>query len=203
MALYISFVAPYLIDWQCKRQKLSLFLLFFIMVGINLITMYINIRWFSSVCREPREMFRSTSCRQRQEILKWISRFGFCCIRKNHKYSFFFLKFLCFLLMFSSCKYLSVYSWPSSLPAHIVRVYTLFPLQNSDKKFASGSWQRIMNACSVLGITNDEIKTLWSVVAAVIHLGAAGVVKGQLASPHSPVDLLTLQIYLSIPPMKV
>ncbi|XP_071848331.1 unconventional myosin-XVIIIa-like isoform X3 [Apostichopus japonicus] len=54
------------------------------------------------------------------------------------------------------------------------------PLEDtSDKKFASGSWQRIINACSVLGITKEEIKTLWSVLASVIHLGAAGAVKGQ------------------------
>lgn len=52
------------------------------------------------------------------------------------------------------------------------------PLEHStDKTFASGSWQRVLNACTVLGISIEESRTLWSVLAAVIHLGAAGAVK--------------------------
>ncbi|XP_071946563.1 unconventional myosin-XVIIIa-like isoform X2 [Antedon mediterranea] len=47
-----------------------------------------------------------------------------------------------------------------------------------DKQLALNGWNKIQNACQVLGFTSEECRALWSVVAAIIHLGAAGAMKG-------------------------
>eukprot|EP00058_Branchiostoma_floridae_P011124 XP_002596612.1 hypothetical protein BRAFLDRAFT_78492 [Branchiostoma floridae] len=53
------------------------------------------------------------------------------------------------------------------------------PLERTDdRQRASLAWARLQGAMEVLGFTDDEQKAIWSVLAAVYHLGAAGAVKG-------------------------
>ncbi|XP_033101042.1 unconventional myosin-XVIIIa-like [Anneissia japonica] len=48
----------------------------------------------------------------------------------------------------------------------------------TDKQAALNGWNKVQTACQILGFTPDECRALWSVVAAIIHLGAAGAMKG-------------------------
>ncbi|XP_078599042.1 unconventional myosin-XVIIIa-like isoform X5 [Branchiostoma floridae x Branchiostoma japonicum] len=50
--------------------------------------------------------------------------------------------------------------------------------RTDDRQRASLAWARLQGAMEVLGFTDDEQKAIWSVLAAVYHLGAAGAVKG-------------------------
>ena len=43
----------------------------------------------------------------------------------------------------------------------------------------SALWTKVVHACNTLGITAEESMALWNVLAAIIHLGAAGAVKGR------------------------
>ena len=43
----------------------------------------------------------------------------------------------------------------------------------------SALWTKVVHACNTLGITAEESMALWNVLAAIIHLGAAGAVKGK------------------------
>ncbi|XP_071790068.1 unconventional myosin-XVIIIa-like isoform X4 [Asterias amurensis] len=53
------------------------------------------------------------------------------------------------------------------------------PLERSeDRQPAVTAWNKILHACSVLSFSSDNCKTLWCVLAAIIHIGAAGAVKG-------------------------
>ena len=40
-------------------------------------------------------------------------------------------------------------------------------------------WTRLVAAMHRLGFQENEMRVIWSVLAAIIHLGAAGVVKGK------------------------
>ncbi|XP_078680544.1 unconventional myosin-XVIIIa-like isoform X5 [Branchiostoma floridae x Branchiostoma belcheri] len=56
------------------------------------------------------------------------------------------------------------------------------PLERTDdRQRASLAWARLQGAMEVLGFTEDEQKAIWSVLAAVYHLGAAGAVKGSMS----------------------
>ncbi|XP_038062218.1 unconventional myosin-XVIIIa-like isoform X2 [Patiria miniata] len=57
------------------------------------------------------------------------------------------------------------------------------PLQRSeDKQPTSTAWSKVLHACNVLGFSSDHCKALWCVLAAIIHLGAAGATKGSGSS---------------------
>ncbi|XP_066294954.1 unconventional myosin-XVIIIa-like isoform X7 [Branchiostoma lanceolatum] len=53
--------------------------------------------------------------------------------------------------------------------------------RTDDRQRASLAWARLQGAMEVLGFTDDEQKAIWSVLAAVYHLGAAGAVKGSMS----------------------
>jgi myosin-18 len=53
------------------------------------------------------------------------------------------------------------------------------PLHNSDDQHqATQSWNKTTNAMSTLGFSTEEINGICSVLAAIFHLGNAGVMKG-------------------------
>ncbi|ESO91677.1 hypothetical protein LOTGIDRAFT_163407 [Lottia gigantea] len=53
------------------------------------------------------------------------------------------------------------------------------PLQkNEDRQKATTNWAKVLNALTVVGGKEDEIKALFSVLAAIYHLGVAGASKG-------------------------
>ncbi|KAG1673504.1 Unconventional myosin-XVIIIa [Nymphon striatum] len=57
------------------------------------------------------------------------------------------------------------------------------PLQRiEDKQKATLAWACIRNAMDILGISNEEVKALTSVLAAIYHLGSAGAVTGSGSS---------------------
>ena len=55
------------------------------------------------------------------------------------------------------------------------------PLQRvEDKASAAGAFTKLTHAASVLNISQPELKSVWSVLAAIYHLGCAGVTKSNL-----------------------
>ncbi|XP_022085605.1 unconventional myosin-XVIIIa-like isoform X2 [Acanthaster planci] len=57
------------------------------------------------------------------------------------------------------------------------------PLQRSEEKQpTTTAWNKVLHACSVLGFSSEHCKALWCVLAAIIHLGAAGATKGSGSS---------------------
>ncbi|XP_070572199.1 unconventional myosin-XVIIIa-like isoform X2 [Ptychodera flava] len=51
-------------------------------------------------------------------------------------------------------------------------------LSPETKQKHSSDWALLLSACKVLGIRDEECRALWAVLAAIIHLGAAGATKG-------------------------
>ncbi|XP_037068511.1 unconventional myosin-XVIIIa-like, partial [Pollicipes pollicipes] len=57
------------------------------------------------------------------------------------------------------------------------------PLQKpEDKQRATVAWSRLLQAAGTLAVQPAEADALWAVLAAIFHLGAAGVSKGALSS---------------------
>ncbi|KAK2710417.1 hypothetical protein QYM36_011814, partial [Artemia franciscana] len=55
----------------------------------------------------------------------------------------------------------------------------LTPLQRQEDKLkAGGSWARVVSALELLGVKPTEVKAIWSVLAAIYHIGVAGAIKG-------------------------
>ena len=52
------------------------------------------------------------------------------------------------------------------------------PFQTEDKQRAVQYWGKIYNAMEMVQMTEEEIKSICSVLAAIYHLGVAGAVKG-------------------------
>lgn len=50
--------------------------------------------------------------------------------------------------------------------------------QSEEKQKASVSWLRAIAALELLGVTPEEAKAVWAVLATIVHLGAAGAIKG-------------------------
>ncbi|XP_072043844.1 LOW QUALITY PROTEIN: unconventional myosin-XVIIIa-like, partial [Amphiura filiformis] len=50
--------------------------------------------------------------------------------------------------------------------------------RTEEKQTLSSLWTKVLHACNILGISAEETMALWCVVAAIIHLGAAGATKG-------------------------
>ena len=53
-------------------------------------------------------------------------------------------------------------------------------MQNEDRAKATNAWSRICTAAKTLDFTPTESHTLWAVLAAIYHLGAASVTRAQL-----------------------
>ena len=53
-------------------------------------------------------------------------------------------------------------------------------LQADDKQRAVQYWAKIYNSMEVIQMSEDEIKSICSVLAAIYHLGVAGAVKGKV-----------------------
>ena len=60
----------------------------------------------------------------------------------------------------------------------------MFHFQIEDKAKASAAWSRISNAAKNLGVSPQEAHCLWSVLAAIYHLGVASVSKGNMVSSY-------------------
>nr|CAD7453157.1 unnamed protein product [Timema tahoe] len=58
----------------------------------------------------------------------------------------------------------------------------LGPALHEDKQKAILDFARVCSALSVLGVSNTEVKAIWSVLAAIYHLGIAGSVKADNSS---------------------
>lgn len=54
-----------------------------------------------------------------------------------------------------------------------------FSLQAEEKQKASAAFAQLRAAMETLGITSDEQKAVWHVVAGIYHLGAAGACRGK------------------------
>ena len=53
------------------------------------------------------------------------------------------------------------------------------PLQrNEDRQKAAQSWAKVNNSMEILGFSQEEVKAIFYVLAAIYHLGAAGATKG-------------------------
>ena len=48
-----------------------------------------------------------------------------------------------------------------------------------DRQRAAAAWARLQQAATVLSLQPAETEALWSVLAAIVHLGVAGVSKGE------------------------
>lgn len=55
-----------------------------------------------------------------------------------------------------------------------------FVLQPEEKQKAAQQFSKLQTAMKVLGISPDEQKVCWLILAAIYHLGAAGATKGNL-----------------------
>lgn len=54
------------------------------------------------------------------------------------------------------------------------------PLQrNEDRQRATQTWAKVRHAMGLLNITDDESRAICSVLAAIYHIGIAGVAKGK------------------------
>lgn len=49
-----------------------------------------------------------------------------------------------------------------------------------EKQKASAEFTRLVQAFVALNVENSSVKALWAVLAAIVHLGAAGVAKGKI-----------------------
>lgn len=55
-------------------------------------------------------------------------------------------------------------------------------LQPEDRQKATGEFSRLCGAFTVIGASDTEAKVIWSVLASILHLGAAGAVRGIMPS---------------------
>jgi myosin heavy subunit len=56
----------------------------------------------------------------------------------------------------------------------------LLSFQPSETHKLSDKWKEIEFALNMLGITPDEAKAIWCSLAAIYHLGGAGITMGKL-----------------------
>ena len=59
------------------------------------------------------------------------------------------------------------------------------PPQTEDRQRAAAAWARVLQAADTLSLQPAETEALWSVLAAIVHLGVAGVCKGETAKDGS------------------
>ncbi|XP_012936920.1 unconventional myosin-XVIIIa [Aplysia californica] len=58
------------------------------------------------------------------------------------------------------------------------------PQKSEDKQRASEAWARVVLAFDNLNVSQDEVKAIFSVLAAIYHLGNAGAIKGPTNKPQ-------------------
>ena len=68
---------------------------------------------------------------------------------------------------------------------YLVYPCSLLLLQSEDRAKAVQNWSKIHHSMTVLGISEGEMSAMYSVLAAIYHLGAAGTVKGRSYSRNS------------------
>lgn len=73
----------------------------------------------------------------------------------------------------------------------VKKVMVIF--QSEDRQKAGIAWARIRAAMDVLSVSPEEQSAIWSVLAAIYHLGTAGVARGKC---HGYVMRVTLRIML-------
>lgn len=66
-----------------------------------------------------------------------------------------------------------------SLTGNETNLFVSFSQKLEERQRAQQEFAKISNALSVVGVSDGEQKALWSVLAAVYHLGFAGAVKGE------------------------
>lgn len=67
-----------------------------------------------------------------------------------------------------------------SLTGNETNLFVSFSQKLEERQRAQEEFGKICNALNVLGVSEGEQKALWSVLAAIYHLGFAGAVKGKL-----------------------
>lgn len=65
---------------------------------------------------------------------------------------------------------------------HAIEMSSLLPVQPLREESAGYVWDLIQNCLEILGISDEEALGLWSLLAAIYHLGYAGVKKGKVWS---------------------
>ena len=59
-------------------------------------------------------------------------------------------------------------------------VTTCVLLQPKQKEMATFKWEMVQKAMTTLNVSEEEAKGIWSLIAAIYHLGYAGVRKGRV-----------------------
>jgi len=68
--------------------------------------------------------------------------------------------------------------------SHLFVLLPLLPLLQPLREESAGYvWDLIQNCLDILGISEEEALGLWSLLAAIYHLGFAGVKKGKVSPP--------------------
>lgn len=65
-------------------------------------------------------------------------------------------------------------------PSELQCQHARLSLQPEEKQKAAQQFSKLQTAMKVLGISPDEQKACWLILAAIYHLGAAGATKGNL-----------------------
>lgn len=55
----------------------------------------------------------------------------------------------------------------------------LLPLQQEEKKKAVLMWELVLGSLQTLSVKDSEARVLWSILAAIFHLGLAGAARGE------------------------
>lgn len=71
-------------------------------------------------------------------------------------------------------------------PSEIWSRYAHLSLQLEEKQKAAQQFSKLQTAMKVLGISPDEQKACWLILASIYHLGAAGATKGNLQGSQQP-----------------
>lgn len=58
-------------------------------------------------------------------------------------------------------------------------------IQMVDRQKAIGEFSRLCGALTVIGVSDGEMKVIWSVIASILHLGAAGAVYSKYCTTGS------------------
>jgi len=62
----------------------------------------------------------------------------------------------------------------------MLQIVSFFKKKVEEKAKASAAWLRLLSATKTLGISSQESHALWSVLAAIYHLGVASVIRGNM-----------------------
>lgn len=65
------------------------------------------------------------------------------------------------------------------LYSHFYLIEIIFAFQSPDNQMLSDKWTEMEFAVQVLGLSEEEAKGIWSILAAICHLGCAGISVGE------------------------